>query len=313
MVWVAWVSCGAGCSLLFDPSGVVPGAPRDAASPPDLHAIAVEDLSVPDDLAVAVPDLAPASDLETEDLQKPRDLLTPDLRPCVPPQFVGFWDGGAKDPFDCNVCGCVIDNLDNAASLALKLNHGAIATFTETVTDGGLTFVGTAADVRGNPPNPSGGDYDEFNSSGKFYVDGDFDMELDYQAQTWPSDSHLQLYALGPRTDGGFSQYAPEGIVQTYNSGGLTQFWFYTDDRVMVIDTTLLSGTMRIRRISGKLCASVTGQTELCHSGTSQAPAYVQLEAVVSDPSCVGLGCTVNYKVRVSKLRLLHGSLVAKP
>ena len=99
--------------------------------------------------------------------------------------------------------------------------------------------------------------------------------------------------------------------MQTFNTG-VNQFWFYSDDRTLDIETTALSGTMRVRRTAGKLCASVAGQQEACHSGTSEARAWIQIEAIVSDPSCTS-NCNINYKARVSKLRLLHGSLVSKP
>ena len=79
------------------------------------------------------------ADLESVDLEKPRDLLTRDPGRACRRCSSGFFDmPGSADPFDCDACGCIIDTLDDPASLALKLNHGANATFTEKVVADGL-------------------------------------------------------------------------------------------------------------------------------------------------------------------------------
>jgi hypothetical protein len=311
--WLAWlVLCGSGCSLLFDPSGVVAPAPRDASAAGDIGSQAVDDLSVVvEDLAVppdqAMPDLRPPPDLE----RRP-DLETPDLRPCVPPVFLGFKDGGSVSPFDCNQCGCLIDALDDTASIGAKLVHGAVSSFSETVSDAGLTISGTNAYEVPGAGNGNNGDYDFYNSPGKFYLDGDFDLELDYHIVTWPSGAHLQLYALGPPADMGLSFYSPEGILQIFDNQGAERLWLYVDARVLDVDTTALTGTMRIQRTGDTLCASVVGHEQNCHTGTSLARPFVQIELVTVDSNC-GSSCFVNVQVRVSRLRLLHGSLVAKP
>jgi len=77
------------------------------------------------------------------------------------------------------------------------------------------------------------------------------------------------------------------------------------------VDTTALSGTMRIRRTGNVLCASVAGHEENCHTGTSPARPFVQIELITQDANCTT--CFVNVQARLSRLRLLHGSLVAKP
>jgi hypothetical protein len=311
--WLSWlVLCGSGCSLLFDPSGVVAPAPRDAFAASDIGSQAVDDLSVVvEDLAVppdqAMPDLKPPPDLE-----RAPDLEHPDLEPCVPPVFLGFRDGGSVSPLDCNQCGCLIDALNDTNSIAEKFGHGAISSFSESVSDAGLTLTGTNAYEVPGAGNGNQGDYDYYNSPGRFYLDGDFDLELDYHIITWPSGAHLQLYALGPPADMALSYYSPEGIIQIYDNQGADRLWLYVDARTLDVDTTALTGTMRIRRTGNVLCASVLGHEQNCHTGTSPARPFVQIELVTQDSGC-GSNCFVNVQARLSRMRLLRGSLVDKP
>ena len=288
----------AGCSLLFDPSGIVPSPSVDlGVASTDLH-FSVDDLAPPPDLSVPLPDLSP--DLLPADLTPPPDLSPVDLRPCTPPLFVGFYDGGSPDPLDCNTCGCTLDRFDNNAATALKFAHTLGPGWSEQ-NDGGLTMAVTGGAVNSG---------DLFQGAGHAYLDGDFDLQLDYLIESWTVGGNLILYVIGPSIDGdGGVPYDPFGYTQLLQPSSVTYTVLYADDRFDEIIGSPLSGTMRIRRTGNTLCASV-GQTEECHTGTSSARGYIQLYALTNSAAC---GPACNFRARVSNLRLAHGSVVSTP
>jgi hypothetical protein len=295
-----------GCSLLFDPEGVV-GPLHDLGAPDLPRSSDVDDLAAPLDLAVSPDDLTPSDSLPS-DLAPPRDLLTPDLLPCVPPNFLGFFDGGSPDPLDCNQCGCELDSLENAAAWPLKFTHPALyAGWSEAPDDGGHTILA---------PAPNNGEIDYFHSKDKFYLDGDFDLTLDYQVLAQPQGGYLLMLVEGAPTDGGFVPIDPFGYAQEIQSTTSYSQWVdFTDDRFLYIDTNATAGTLRVRRSGNKLCASTMGQQEGCHTGTGAARVWVQFQAQVSNGGCSSR-CTndcCNFRVHWSHLRLRHGSVVSQP
>jgi hypothetical protein len=286
-----------GCTLLFDPAGIVPHDAADAAGPqPDLPA-PVDDLT-------ALPDVAAVPDLAEPDLQPLPDLLTPDLLPCVPPVFAGFFDMGSPDPLDCNGCGCALDPLNDPATWPLKFTHATPAVGWSESFDGGVLSL--------SAPMALAGDNDYFQSLGHFYLDGDFDLQVDYQALSLPASTFIQLVVIGPQVDLGGGNL-PVGVAETYGAANGLHFALVTDDRSFDLVTGQTAGTLRLRRSSGRLCASATGSDELCNKATGAGRVWVQVSTPIGCAAgCSGTSCC-NYRVRLSKLRLLHGRVVSSP
>jgi hypothetical protein len=299
---VCFILVTTGCTLLFDPSGVVPTQTEDLAAPADQQ-FAVDDLAAPEDLAVVLEDLAPPPDLAEPDLLPPIDLLPADLRPCVPAVFLGFFDGGSPNPLPCN-CGCELDSLTNPATWPAKFNHAISIGWSESVDGGALTVAA---------PGAQNGEMEVFNSPGKFYLAGDFDLRLDYDVDVLPNGGFVQLVVVGsPVPDGGNQPY---GVAQTYQSTASMRFSLVADDRSFDVYTLLDTGTLRIRRTAGRLCASVAGE-QLCHEGTSAGNVWLQVSLPVYNaacgPACAGSNCCV-VKTRVSRLRVTGGQVVLNP
>ena len=291
------LACG-GCSLLFDPSGIVPAQKDGGAA--DLR-VPVDDLDASEDLAHE--DLTAPPDLSSP----PPDLFAPDLLPCVRPRFAGFFDGGSPDPLDCDACGCDLDPLVDADSIALKLNHSANTGWSESVGDGGLTLSASAA------ANATG---DVYNSSGRFYLDGDFDLLIDFELSQYPVGGSLLLYALGPQADGGFG-FRPFAAAQEYQAAGPEgRIRLYADDLFLDVPTSQAAGTLRVRRVGTRVCAAVVGEHEQCESGTSSARVWMQIYALVSNASCssvcTGAACC-SFSARLWNLRLERGRVVSAP
>jgi len=287
---------------LFDPSGIVPSM-KDAASADDLGG-AVDDLQAPADLAIP-DDLAVPDDLTVPpDLKTLPDLFSGDLQPCVAGNFLGFVDGGSSDPFDCSSCGCTLDSLTNATATANKFTH-LIQGMAETI-DTSLLI---------SSANPNNGDYDLFQSQNHFYLEGDFEILLDYQFPGSTDGSSLILYLLGPVADGG-TPFAPWAYTQLYSSSG-QHVRLFTQDRYLDIAENLTSGSLRVRRNGAQLCASVAGHEEECHANTFQENrVWIQIFAQVANTNCnsicTGAGCC-SYQARISNLRLKKGVVRSTP
>jgi hypothetical protein len=286
-----------GCTLLFDPSGLVPRRSDDLSQASGDLSGHVDDLRAPDDLAV--PDLQPL-----DDLLPAADLVPVDLRPCTPPVFLGFFDGGSPDPLDCNGCGCQLDPLNDPTTWSVKFTHGApVAGWSETFDGGVLTLAAPAA---------FSGDNDYFQSLNHFYLAGDFDLLVDYRAETLPVTGYVQLVVIGPPVDLGGS-VLPVGVAQSYDTTNGFHFQLITDDRQFDVLTTQTSGTLRLRRTDGALCASSLGGDELCHKGTGGGHVWLQVATPVSCAAGCSATACCGVRVRLSQLRLLKGQVVSQP
>jgi hypothetical protein len=120
-----------------------------------------------DDEGVA--DLGAPLDLAVPDLP----LTLPDLVGCVPGTFLGF--PGTSDferRFDCTPCGCIVDPLRTAASSAVW----ARTLISSTIEDGSSGLHVEANGAAG----PAFASLASLNPVGAFFLDGDFDLRVDY-------------------------------------------------------------------------------------------------------------------------------------
>jgi hypothetical protein len=297
------VAVSAGCSLLFDPAGIVPG--RNDLALEDLNvSTEVDDLAVPADLSV--PDDLSMPDLLLPDLKPLLDLFSGDLLPCVPGNFLGFYDGGSSDPFDCTSCGCSLDPLTTPSATANRFTHQIVG-LAETVDVNGISITSATA---------ANSDYDLYQSQNKFYLDGDFEILLDYQYPGSTDGASLFLFLLGPVADGG-TPYAPWAYTQLYSSSGM-HVRLFTEDRYLDVAENLASGTLRVRRNGAQLCAGIVGHEEVCHANTFQENrVWVQIFAQLGNGNCASVCGTVNaccsYSARISNLRLKKGVVRQTP
>ena len=127
-------------------------------------------------------DLGGAVDLLGADLP----ISLPDLASCPPPAFNGFpGDSTTERRLDCSVCGCSIDTLSKAAEEGLWNKTTLSATLSDSapgvyvVADGSL--------------GPAFASLTSLNPGGPFYLDGDFDLRMDYATSAFPYAARIAL------------------------------------------------------------------------------------------------------------------------
>jgi hypothetical protein len=278
IVVITLFSLASGCSFKIEPVNV---------TTEDLG----EDLSVQpvDDLSVAATD--------AQDLQTPTDLV------CVPPIFPGF-GAGASSPFDCTRCGCVVDDLTNNSDG--RWTRTASSGWTDSISGGTLTMTGSMVNNFTS---------DIFSSESHFYLQGDFDLLVDYQVSNWPSGGGFELIVQSP--PGELGAAAPVATAHTYSSSGMTHLYMRIDSQTAQDTvTTATSGTYEISRVANTLCASRVGGTPKCGTLTLPSALSVVLEGSVTYNSSCSSSCTsscCNFQAQFSNLRLKSGTIVQSP
>ncbi len=280
----------AGCSFSVDPVTVTPDAavPDMASSEMDGS---VEDLEAPPDLTSNNRDITAAPDLKgAPDLSKP-DLL------CAPPLFPGFHNG-AVSPFDCRSCGCTIDDFTSLSTDRWTSN--VPAEWTVALSAGVATFSSSNA----------GSDNAQLSSDGHFYLDGDFDMLVDYQIVTWTTGGGTNLASLGPGSS------APTIQAHVYLSGG-QGYYLRVDDMISQPPVVASDhGTFEILRTGSTICAQIVSGPMDCRSASETNRLTVALDTNVNSggcsTSCTPGNCCVQ-KSEFRNLRLKSGVIVSTP
>lgn len=114
-------------------------------------------------------DLGPSFDLSGPDLP----ITLPDLSSCPAPSFNGFpGDSDAERRLDCTGCGCSIDPLSSAALTGL---------WARTLLSAEITDEADGLAIRADgSQGPAFASLSSLNPGGDFYLDGDFDLRIDY-------------------------------------------------------------------------------------------------------------------------------------
>ncbi len=268
----------AGCSLLFDPDAL-PGPP---------------------DLAVAVaPDMASVS----EDLSVASDLTTFDLAPqCMVRTFNGFGGDAGISPIDCP-CGCVID------PFTAPLNPARWTLLTNGTPGWSASLSGGVMQMtKGVPVN---GDFVFIYSDQHFYLEGDFELRVDYLVPNWPVGGRAELAAQGPIPDLGASPL-PTQVAFSYLAAGIRdQVILDTDVHDVAASPMVMSGTLQLTRMGARICGGVLGRDSSCRDGSGPGRLRIFVLAGVFSPTCAPSCGPID--MRFSNLRLVSGRLVPTP
>jgi hypothetical protein len=284
----------AGCRFGVDPVDVV----VDAAVQ-DLP-FSVADLTRSPDLT-AVPDLTSQPDLTAlPDLALP-DLALPDLQPdmvCVQSLFTGFGAGGAVSPVQCP-CGCILDDFTSFSSA--RWTSTVMGEWSATMAGGVLTMATAGSN---NVARPT------LSSDGKFYLDGDFDLVVDYKIVAWAVGGGANLTTLGP------GNTAPTVHAHTYLLNGGRHLYVVVDNLIWDMPTSATQGTFEIKRTGSTLCATSVGTSPKCRNNSEVGRVTVSLQNTVDNATCSsvcsGGGCcaqTTEYR----NLKLVTGTIVDMP
>jgi hypothetical protein len=273
-----------GCSFFVEPVILSP----DVDGGQDLAMQTIDDLAMPD---LSQGDLATSVDAASPDLASAADLAT-----CTPPVFPGF-GGAVTSPFDCTVCGCVIDDFTNNTNS--RWTRTASLGWSDLIGSGNLTI---------SAANASNTTRDTVSSQGHFYLGGDFDLVVDYAIQTWPSGGGFSL-AVDSTADAGTT--SPVAIDHTYTvSGGNFLYIFVQGQTDRYIPTAQNSGTFEVTRAGNMVCAGPIGQTFTCGTVPATGGLFIRLVGSIESSSCLN-NCT--FQATFSNLRLKSGTIVSLP
>jgi len=135
------------------------------------------------------------------DLGGPVDLLgadlpvvLPDLLSCPQPIFTGFpGDSTSERRVDCSLCGCTVDTLSKAAEQGLWTKSTLSATLSDSAP--GIYIVADGS------VGPAFASLTSLNPGGSFYLDGDFDLRMEYSTPVFPSASRIALRVDVPSSE----------------------------------------------------------------------------------------------------------------
>jgi hypothetical protein len=225
------------------------------------------------------------------------DLFGADLS-CMYGLFPGFGGtSGAERRYDCP-CGCTIDPLTSGAGISTLWN----------VTNQHATFVpgttGLAVTVDGTQGTPAIGGLGSFNPAAPFYLDGDFDLLIDYElVGTPPPNAHaiLRVDNLKTGLNGVYT-------VERQTTGASANQYSAALAGILPVSvaTTATSGTLELKRNGFTLQAIADASMVTQFTGAVQDRLAILITAGLD--SCAGGGCS--FTVRWKNLRLNSGSLV---
>lgn len=214
--------------------------------------------------------------------------------PCTPGAFAGFdGDGGV---LDCTGCGCSVDELNGPEVSLSRWSQTRIGAWSDTFPATGGWLLTNAA--------PFSTDTVQLDGNAHFYLDGDFDLLLDYEVLSWPAGGAIGLGTEGVLTDGGRPSPYLQMLVLNNGDGGVAA---YSLTETSIGQTPApLAGTLQLTR-AGKLgCARLIGGPPSCYTAGSVIPLFARLSA-----SC-NTGCDgALFRVRFANLRLKFGRLVS--
>jgi hypothetical protein len=239
-------------------------------------------------------------------------VAVPDLSVCMFRSFSGY-PGTNETPltFDCS-CGCMIDAFDN------NTTNGDWGSSTQN----GASFVpmmnvglgmALASSAGASSSMPSLASLASEGPTARFFLDGDFDLQVDYDlnATAPPGESHLVLGLRKPNTVQGLAIYEverarePDGS-QAYSSqlGGVP---------AVQAATTATHGTLRITRAGFTVTSFADGQKVSTLIAQDTGRLEVTLAGELSGCLALDGGTTCGYEPSWHHLQLNQGTLVNQP
>jgi hypothetical protein len=220
------------------------------------------------------------------------------------PGFAG--DNSVFRRFDCS-CGCSIDSFENnLINDNWGINHTSGAMFVP------MQGVGLGVSLVSSGNLEQGGLTSE-GPIARFYLDGDFDILVDYDlgATAPPGESHLLLGVRLPTTLTGTPVYEVERLHGADGSdaygtmlGGVPSVY---------LPTTATHGTLRLTRRGYLLTSYADGQKVSMLIAQTAGRLVVTLAATLAGCTAPDAGSTCGYTPRWHLLHMQTGSLVNQP
>lgn len=225
---------------------------------------------------------------------------------CMMHAFPGFAGGNSEfRVFDCNCGGCVIDSFENNV---LNSNWGS------PVLNGAafvpMQYVGLGVMLTSSAGQNSIGGLISEGPTAQFYLDGDFDMQVDYDlGATPPGESSLVFGAQIPKAVGGTPLYR---VSRDHHDNGTDAY----HSNLGGIDhdggaTTAINGRLRLARVGYTVTAYADGQQVQTLIAPNANRLVVTLAASLS--SCSGGASQCSWTPRWHMLRMNSGRLVNQP
>jgi hypothetical protein len=214
---------------------------------------------------------------------------------CANQTFAGFFGMTPSERrIECT-CGCTIDPFTGASVSAYWSSPVPGALYTP-----GATGLGVAVGSDGGVAVAA---LNSLNPASPFYLDGDFDMLIDYQIIGTPANgSHIVLNALNSTLAGGSGTYRVE---RERTTAGVNQYSAELGGIAPVkLATTATQGTLRIERQDFTFRASADGTQVTQFLGGVRARMEIVLTAAIE--GCAGCTLQIVWK----NLRLAKGTLV---
>ena len=198
-------------------------------------------------LLAAAASLGACGDDSHDDLGGPVDLLgadlpvsLPDLSVCPIP-FQGFpGDSPSERRLDCTLCGCEIDSLSKAAEEGLWAKTSTGATLTDSTPGIYILTDGVSG--------PAFATLSSLNVAGPFYLDGDFDLRVDYLISLQSYATHVALRVDLP--DGTFYE-----VARKSSSTGSNTYAAQLGGLATAIPAAVDQGTLRLVRTATTITA----------------------------------------------------------
>jgi hypothetical protein len=232
----------------------------------------------------------------------------PDLTGCTPRSFQGFPGTANLLRFDCS-CGCSIDGLqNNLVNSMWGTPHSSGASFVPMQGVGlgiALSYSGAATAEYGSLVSEG--------ATSPFYLDGDFDMLVDYDlgATPPPGVARLILGVRNPTTLSGTPVYEIERLHQADGSddyatmlGGVPPVF---------VTTTATKGTLRLTRAGFMLTSYADGNQVSMLIAQSAGRLAITLTATLGGCTTSDGGSSCGYTPRWKLLRMSAGTLVNLP
>jgi len=234
-----------------------------------------------------------------DDAGNPLDLSAPGDLLCVPQTFGGFFGVTPSERrFDCS-CGCTVDPF--TGSVVAGFWNSAVPGATFAPSTNGLSVSVTSSDG-----GVAIGALNSLNPASPFYIDGDFDLLIDYQlVGTPPQGAHLILSTLNETLPGSSGTYRVE---RERDGAGTHQYSAELGGISPVkLATSATQGTLELQRTGFAFRALADGTQVTQFLGGAKARMTIVLTAAL-DVGCTGPGCELQIVWR--NLRLKQGALV---
>jgi hypothetical protein len=229
-------------------------------------------------------------DLSSADLP----ISLPDLSACQLASFTGFpGDSPTERRLDC-ACGCLIDSLDGAATSGLWARSSAGATLTDSAEGVAIVTDGVSG--------PAFASLASLNVAGPFYLDGDFDLRVDYLISLFNPATHVSLRVTAQ--DGTFYE-----IARTRSSLGADAYTTELGGASVSATASVSTGTLRLAR-SGTTIVGYGDATMVAQTLVAQAGRVSIALAAGIDGCFAGDGGSCTLVSSFADVRLTTGALV---